>query len=151
MSASARSRAAAVVTLTEPELWAVIRSLEIEVAPSSPLAVMARAAATLDRLRDAGLKALAMQGLAEAGRVNSVLGAAVEVLSRPEECFSIVERGALGTLMRAYYGVGDLFVGHTPLPGSHTLAFPYTRAALLGLAAATVGLSPSAAGETRRG
>ena len=150
MSQANRSRAAAVITLTEPEIWAVIRAFDLEVTPVSPLSLMARSASTLDQLVEAGRKGLASQNLLESDRVNIALAAAVGVLCRPEECLSIVERGALGTLMRAYYGAGDLFVGHTPLPGSQTLAFPYTRGALAGLSAATFGVA-SAAGSASRG
>ncbi|HNW91611.1 MAG TPA: hypothetical protein PKM88_01745, partial [bacterium] len=78
--------------------------------------------------------------------------AAVRVLCRPQECISLVERGALGTLMRAFYGANELFIGHTPLVGSHTLTFPYTRGQLIGIAATTIGLEPPAENRSvRRG
>ncbi len=150
MTAPSRMRAAAIVTLTEPEVWAVIRAHNLEVAPVSPFALMAQSAKTLEPLVPAGRAALKAQGLVEGERINLALAAAVAVLCRPEECLSLMERGALGTLMRAFYGARDLFVGHVPLPGSHTIAFPYARGTIAGAALATLGLE-APAGSTPRG
>lgn len=144
-----QERTAVVLTLSEPELWAVIRAHRLPLVPVSPLAALAQAAATLDPLLDAGRQGLAAQKLTDGERINYLLVAAVKVLCHPQECLALVERGALGTHMRAYYGARELFIGHTRQETQHVLAFPYTRAQLLGLAAQAAGLQPPAGG--RRG
>lgn len=152
MNKPKKARAAVVVTLTEPEVWAVIRAHKFAVVPASPFALMAQSATTLDQLLAAGRQGLQAQNLMDGDRINYVLAAAVRVLCHPQECISLVERGALGTLMRAFYGANGLFIGHTPLVGSHTLTFPYTRGMLIGIAAQTMGLdAPAESGSGRRG
>jgi len=124
------------IRLSEPELWAVIRSFTLTPTPVSPLHELVADAATLDEVVDAGRSSLVARKLADAERVNLALGSAVKVLCEPEELLSYAERGNIGTKFRRFYGRRELFVEHArSRSGEHAIAFPWTRGTIAALTA----------------
>jgi len=127
--------------LTEPEIWAALRILNLRISDKSPFSDLTKAGATLNDTIESGKKALSAKELLIDSRLNHFLSSILELLCSPDEVSMIAERGPLGSRHRKFYGTGDVFVEHTAKPGNiHIISFPFTRGLIIGETARTLGI-----------